>query len=110
MQFGKARQRGLTCRTSDPSPSPVRYGVASPRLDIPAGSGSGHASDVIGQIKFYDEATAWGVIEGADGGLYAMRRDQLAGPRPQVGDRVVFEVQPAPGGPHAIAIRRTRGD
>jgi len=65
---------------------------------------------VIGQIKFYDESTAWGVIQGADGGLYAMRGDQLAGPRPTVGDHVVFEVQPAPGGPRAIAVRRTRGD
>jgi len=62
---------------------------------------------VIGHIKFYDESTAWGVIQGVDGGLYAMRRDHLAGSRPEVGDRVVFEVQPAPGGPRAIAIRRT---
>jgi cold shock CspA family protein len=65
---------------------------------------------VIGQIKFYDDTTAWGIIQGADGGLYAMRGDQLAGPRPAMGDRVVFEVQPAPGGPRAIAIRRTRAD
>jgi cold shock CspA family protein len=65
---------------------------------------------VIGRIKFYDESTAWGIIQGADGGLYAMRGDQLAGPRPEIGDRVVFEVQPAPGGPRAIAIRRTRSD
>jgi cold shock CspA family protein len=79
-------------------------------LDIPADSGSRHALTVIGQIKFYDEATAWGVIQGADGGLYAMRGDQLARPRPEVGDRVVFEVQPAAGGPRAIAIRRMRGD
>ena len=64
---------------------------------------------VVGQIKFYDESTAWGVIQGADGGLYAMRGDQLAGPPPVVGDRVVFEPQPAPGGPRATAIRRTHG-
>jgi cold shock CspA family protein len=64
---------------------------------------------VIGQIKFYDESTAWGVIQGADGGLYAMRGDQFSGPPLQVGDRVVFEPQPAPGGPRAAAVRRMRG-
>jgi len=95
---------------AEPSLSPAGYGEASPRLDIPAPLRSRHASAVIGQIKFYDESTAWGVIQGADGGLYAMRGDQLTGSRPEVGDRVVFEVQPAPGGPRAISIRRTRGD
>jgi len=78
-------------------------------LDIPRASRSRDASVVIGQIKFYDESTAWGLIQGVDGALYAMRGDQLVGSRPEIGDRVVFEVQPAPGGPRAIAIRRSRG-
>ena len=71
--------------------------------------GSRHARVVIGQIKFYDESTAWGVIQGADGGLYAMRGAQLSGPPLQVGERVVFEPQAAPGGPRAAAIRRVHG-
>jgi cold shock CspA family protein len=64
---------------------------------------------VVGQIKFYDESTAWGVILGADGGLYAVRGTQLAGSPVQVGERVVFEPQPAAGGPRAAAVRRVRG-
>jgi cold shock CspA family protein len=64
---------------------------------------------MVGQIRFYDESTAWGVIQGADGGLYAVRGAQLSGPPLQVGERVVFEPQPAPGGPRATAVRRVRG-
>ena len=64
---------------------------------------------MVGQIKFYDDSTAWGVILGADGGLYAMRGTQLAGPPPEVGERVIFDPQPAPGGPRATAVRRVRG-
>ncbi len=62
-----------------------------------------------GLIKFYDESTAWGVILGADGGLYAVRGARLNGPPFQIGERVVFEPQPAPGGPRATAVRRIRG-
>lgn len=64
---------------------------------------------MVGQIRFYDESTAWGVIQGADGGLYAVRGAQLSGPPLQVGERVVFEPLPAPGGPRATAVRRVRG-
>ena len=64
---------------------------------------------MVGQITFYDESTAWGIILGADGGLYAMRGAQLSGLPVQVGERVVFEPQPAPGGPRAAAVRRIRG-
>ena len=64
---------------------------------------------MVGQIKFYDDSTAWGVILGADGGLYAIRGTQLSGPPPEVGERVIFEPQPAPGGPRAAAVRRVRG-
>ena len=64
---------------------------------------------MVGQIRFYDQSTAWGVIQGADGGLYAVRGAHLSGPPLQVGERVVFEPQPAPGGPRAPAVRRIRG-
>lgn len=64
---------------------------------------------MVGEIRFYDQSTAWGVIQGADGGLYAVRGAQLSGPPLQVGERVVFEPQPAPGGPRATAVRRIRG-
>jgi hypothetical protein len=61
---------------------------------------------VIGKLKFYDEATAWGLIVGDDGGLYGVRGSQLPGPPPRVGEVLLFESQPAPGGPRAIAVRR----
>ncbi|HXJ78939.1 MAG TPA: hypothetical protein VMS64_09685 [Candidatus Methylomirabilis sp.] len=64
---------------------------------------------MVGQLKFYDESTAWGVILGADGGLYALRGARLTGPPLRVGERVVFEPEPAPGGPRATAVRRIRG-
>jgi len=60
-----------------------------------------------GQIKFYDESMAWGVIVGDDGKLYAVRGSQVAPPL-QVGERVAFEPQSAPGGPRASAVRRLR--
>ena len=59
-----------------------------------------------GQVTFYDESTAWGVILGDDGGLYAVRGTLLSGPPRQVGDRVVFEPRPAPGGPRAAGVQR----
>jgi cold shock CspA family protein len=63
---------------------------------------------VVGQITFYDESLAWGVVLGADGGLYAVRGAQISGPPLKVGERVTFEPQPAPGGPRAAAVRRLR--
>jgi cold shock CspA family protein len=107
MPLGKARQRGRIERRANSR----REMDTATRLgywtfpDVPR---TRHALVVIGQIKFYDEATAWGVIQGADGGLYAMRGDQFSGPPFQVGDQVVFEPQPAPGGPRANAIRLAR--
>jgi len=59
-----------------------------------------------GQVAFYDEACSWGLIRGEDGCLYDLRAAQLPGATPQVGERVVFEPQPAPGGPRAGAVRR----
>jgi cold shock CspA family protein len=58
---------------------------------------------MIGQVKFYDEPTEWGLILGSDGALYGVQR---ARPPLQVGERVRFEPQEAPGGPRAIDVRR----
>ena len=60
-----------------------------------------------GQVKFYDEPTAWGLILGVDGDLYAVR-GRLPGPPLEVGEQVLFEPQAAPGGPRAAAVRRLK--
>ena len=72
------------------------------------GSHSGIAVAVNGQVKFYDEDTAWGLIQGDDGGLYGVRGTRLPGPPLQVGEHVLFEPQAAPGGPRAAGVRRLR--
>jgi hypothetical protein len=59
-----------------------------------------------GQVEFYDEATAWGLIRGDDGHLYDWRGGLISGAPPSVGDKVVFEPQAAPGGRRAIGVRR----
>jgi cold shock CspA family protein len=59
-----------------------------------------------GQVEFYDETCAWGLIRGDDGHLYDLRGAQFPGPPPRLGDRVLFDPQPAPGGPRALAVRR----
>jgi len=61
---------------------------------------------MIGQVKFYDEPTEWGIILGSDGALYGVQRVRLPGPPLQVGDRVQFEPHAAPGGPRARDVRR----
>jgi len=61
---------------------------------------------MIGQVKFYDEPTQWGLILGSDGALYGMQRLRLPGPPLQVGDRVQFEPHAAPGGLRAREVRR----
>ena len=61
---------------------------------------------MIGQVKFYDETTAWGLILGSDGALYGVQRARLPGPPLQIGERVRFEPQEAPGGPRAADVRR----
>jgi cold shock CspA family protein len=67
-----------------------------------------HAVAVTGQVKFYDEATAWGLILGSDGCLYVVRGNRLPGPPLRVDEHVLFEPQPAPGGPRASGVRRLR--
>jgi cold shock CspA family protein len=59
-----------------------------------------------GQVEFYDEPSGWGLIRGTDGRLYDLRAAQLSAPPPRIGERVLFEPQPAPGGPRAVAVRR----
>jgi cold shock CspA family protein len=59
-----------------------------------------------GLVKFYDEPSAWGLIVGDDGALYTLRGGQWSGPPPREGESVVFEPQPAPGGPRASGVRR----
>lgn len=59
-----------------------------------------------GRVEFYDETSAWGLVRGDDGRLYDLRGAQLAGPPPRIGERVLFEPQPAPGGPRAADVRR----
>jgi len=61
---------------------------------------------MMGQVKFYDEPTAWGLILGSDGALYGVLRVRLPGPPLQVGDRVQFEPHTAPGGLRAREVRR----
>jgi cold shock CspA family protein len=61
---------------------------------------------ITGQVEFYDDACAWGLIRGDDGRLYDLRGGQIAGPPPRVGDRVTFEPQAAPGGPRAGSVKR----
>ena len=68
----------------------------------------GNAVAVNGHVRFYDEDTAWGVIQGDDGGLYGVRGARLPGPPLQVGEEVRFEPQSAPGGPRAALVRRLR--
>src|SRR5712692_4908770 len=65
-------------------------------------------TSVYGQVRFYDEPTAWGLILGADGELYAVRGVRLPGPPLEVGEQVLFEPQAAPGGPRAAAVRRLK--
>lgn len=64
-----------------------------------------------GRLGFYDEATAWGVIVGEDGCLYAFRGSQAAGPlleagELKAGETVTFEPQPGAGGLRAVGVRR----
>jgi len=59
-----------------------------------------------GHVEFYDEDSAWGLIRGDDGRLYDLRGAQVIGAPPQVGERLLFEPQAAPGAPRAAAVRR----
>lgn len=61
-----------------------------------------------GQIEFYDEPSAWGIILGADGRLYVVRGNHIQTPPPRVGEPVAFEPHETPGGLRAVAVRRLR--
>jgi hypothetical protein len=80
----------------------------SPILDIPRATAIGYCWDVTGEVRFYDEIAAWGVIRGADGALYVVNGNRIMGPPLRVGERVLFEPQPAQGGPRAAGVRRLR--
>jgi hypothetical protein len=59
-----------------------------------------------GEISFYDEPSAWGVIVGQDGRLYEFRGAQIAGPPPRLGERVLFEPQASGRRRRAAVVRR----
>src|SRR5262245_10171095 len=61
---------------------------------------------ITGQVEFYDDSSAWGLIRGEDGILYDLRGGQMAGPAPRVGDRVTFDPQDVPGAPRAGNVKR----
>ena len=62
-----------------------------------------------GQIEFYDEDSQDVVSSAATTATCtSCAATQLAGPAPRVGDKVLFEPQPASGGPRAVAVRRLK--
>jgi hypothetical protein len=61
---------------------------------------------MLGQLRFYDESTAWGLILGEDGRLYAVRRSHMVEPAPEPDDRVTFEPRRTAGGLRAITVRK----
>lgn len=64
------------------------------------------SSSLAGELRFYDEATAWGVIAGEDGRFYVLRARRLATPPLSAGVRVLFDPVVTPGGLRATAVRR----
>lgn len=64
---------------------------------------------MLGQLRFYDEATAWGLVIGEDGRLYAVRRSHMLAPEPEPGDRVTFDPRKTPGGLRAVAVSKADG-
>jgi cold shock CspA family protein len=76
-------------------------------LDIPiAGALVYRASAMIGQLRFYDRATGWGVIVGDDGALYMLDGQRLSGPPLRLGERIRFEPATGPGGLRATGAQR----
>jgi len=59
-----------------------------------------------GQLRFYDRATAWGVIIGDDGTLYMLDGQHLTAPPLRLGERMRFEPATGPGGLRATGIER----
>lgn len=59
-----------------------------------------------GELRFYDDASRWGVILGEDGCLYMLRAGDVPAPAPRVGEKVAFEPAPGPGGLRASTVRR----
>jgi cold shock CspA family protein len=59
-----------------------------------------------GEISFYDEPGAWGLVMGEDGRFYVVRGSQMPGVLPRVGERVDFEPVTTAFGLRAAAVRR----
>jgi cold shock CspA family protein len=59
-----------------------------------------------GRLRFYDAATAWGVIVADEGGLYMLYGQPVTGAPLRDGERVRFEAAAGPGGPRAIGVQR----
>jgi cold shock CspA family protein len=95
-------------RPRDDLPSLHGDTLVSPILDISELDHMDDHRDVTGEVRFYDDATAWGVILGSDGALYGVRGRQVPGPSLRVGEQVTFDPQPGDGGPRATAVRRLR--
>ena len=57
-------------------------------------------------VRFYDHATAWGVIIADEGGLYMLYGQPVTGAPLRDGERVRFEPATGPGGPRATGVQR----
>lgn len=61
---------------------------------------------MLGQLRFYDRVSGWGVIAGDDGMLYMLDGQRLTGAPLRLGERMRFEPAAAPGGLRATAVQR----
>jgi cold shock CspA family protein len=59
-----------------------------------------------GRLRFYDHATAWGVIVADEGGLYMLYGQPVTGAPLREGERVRFEPATGPGGLRAAGVQR----
>ena len=59
-----------------------------------------------GRLRFYDHATAWGIIIADEGGLYMLYGQPVMGAPLREGERVRFEPATGPGGPRAARVQR----
>lgn len=61
-----------------------------------------------GDMTFYNEPTAWGLILGDDEPLYVVRGSYMVGPAPRVGEKVRFEPRETGRALKAVEVRRIR--
>jgi cold shock CspA family protein len=62
---------------------------------------------ITGNMTFYDEPSAWGVILGDDGRIYIVRGGHMVAPSPRAGDKVAFEPRKTSSGLRAVDVRKT---